>query len=127
MLTPLRYSSLPKRTMSGTTLTPSACASDGVMSDALSVTRWITSLEVEHIWIVLLAPGVQFELSALVRTTKGCDQSLRIRRPGRATAVHRGQPRRPRMRGQDSFDDVVKIVPDLGDLVIDHRDDVTDF
>src|ERR1700719_4229 len=123
MLTPLRYSSLPKRTMSGTTLTPSACASDGVMSDVLSVTRWITSLEGEHVWIVLLAPGVQFELSPLVCTTKGGDQRLRIRRADLVTAVHGDQLRRRCLRGQDSFDDVVKIVPDLGDLIIDHRND----
>src|ERR1700674_2124021 len=127
MSTPSRNCSSPKRTTSGTTLTPSAFASDGEMSAVLSVTRWITSLEGEHVRIVLLTPGVQLELGSLMGAAQGFDQRLGVGGAHVLAAVHGDQLGGGGLRGEHGLDDLEIVVPDLGDLVVDDGDDVTDL
>src|ERR1700690_3205019 len=118
MSTPSRYCSLPNRTVSGTTLTPSGSASEGEMSDVLSVTRWITSLEGEHVRIVLLTPGVDLELGGAVCGTQGADQRHRVGLRDVVAAVHRDQLGHDRFRREHRLDDAEIVVADLGDLVV---------
>src|ERR1700682_3179678 len=126
MSMPSRNCSSPNRTTSGTTLIPSVCASDGEMSAVLSVTRWITSLEGEHVRIVLLTPGVQLELGSLVGAAQGANQRLCIRGGHVLAAVDGDQLRRCGLRREHGLDDLEIIIPHLGDLVVDDRDDVAD-
>src|ERR1700680_5029972 len=127
MSTPSRNCSSPKRTTSGTTLTPSAFASEGEISAVLSVTRWITSLEGEHVWIVLLTPVVQLEFGALMGAVEGFDQRRGVAGTHVLAAVHGDQLGRGGLRGEHGLDDLEITVADLGDLVVDDRDDVADL
>src|ERR1039457_7029057 len=118
MSMPSRNCSSPKRTTRGTMCTPSACASEGAISDVLSVTRWITLLEREHVRVVLLSPRLQLELRLRMRGEQAGDQRLRLFIADLSTAVHGHQFWFHRLRFQHRLDDREVIAPDLGVVVI---------
>src|ERR1039457_4489429 len=124
---PSRYCSSPNRTISGTICTPSACASEGGISDVLSVTRWITLFEREHVRVVLLSPRLQLELGLGVRGSQAADQCRRLLLIDLVTGIHGDQFRLRILRLKHRLDDAEIIAADLGDHVINHRDDVAEL
>src|SRR5580698_8177266 len=91
MSTPSRNCSSPKRTINGTTCTASASASATAMSEVLSVTRWITSLEREHVRVVLLSSRLQLEFRARVILAKGGHERVGVIGADLVPAIHRDQ------------------------------------
>src|ERR1700722_19803198 len=124
MSTPSRYCWSPKRTINGTMCTPSACASAGEMSAVLSVTRWINSLEREHVRVVLLASRLELELDCGIDAAESLDQSLGVLFTPLVTAVHGHQFRLLRLRLEHRVDDLEVFVADLRDHIVDHRDHI---
>src|ERR1039457_2676500 len=124
MSMPSRNCSSPKRTIRGTTCTPNACASEGEISEVLSVTRWITLLEREHVRVVLLSPRLELELRLRMRGAQAGDQRLRLFLADLGTAVHRHQLWFHRLRFQHRVDDREVIAPDLGDRSEEHTSEL---
>src|SRR5580700_1549727 len=127
MSTPSRYCWSPKRTINGTTCTPSACASDGEMSAVLSVTRWINSLEREHVRVVLLSSRLKLELDCGIAATQSLDQGLGVLLSHLVAAVHRHQFRLLGLRLEHRIDDFQILAADLGDHIIDHSDHIAEL
>src|ERR1039457_7526120 len=95
------------------------------MSAVLSVTRWITSLEREHVRVVLLSSRLELELNVRMRRSQAADQRLGVVRAHLLAAVHRDQLRLCRLCAQHRVDDREAIAPDLGDLVVDRSEEHT--
>src|ERR1700733_12665456 len=127
MSTPSRYCSSPKRTINGTTRTPRACASDGEMSDVVSVTRWINSLEREHIRVVLLSSRLELELGCRIGATQCLDERIGVLVAHLVAAVHGDQFRLLGLLFEHGVDDFDVIAADLGDDVVDDSDNVADL
>src|SRR5437879_2438580 len=101
MSMPSRNCSSPKRTTSGTTCTPSADASSCEMSEVLSVMIWITSLDRQHVGIVLLAADVQLELDVGMIRAQRLDERVRIGGGDVVTAIHGDQLGARNLRAED--------------------------
>src|ERR1035438_5009544 len=94
------------------------------MSAVLSVTRWINSLEREHIRVVLLSSRLELELDGGMAATQSLDQRLGVRLTDLVTAVHGDQFQLLGLRLEHRVDDTEILVADLGDHIVndsDHR------